>query len=185
MSAEQRVQDRKNMERDTLIKEVSIPIEMIDIARKKADEMGTLRNSITKGDGNIFGFLGELIVAKYLGIKVDNTYDFDMKLHNGKKIDVKTKATSVKPKLNYECSIAAYNIKQVCDFYVFSRVHKNMNTGWVLGYMPKKAYLDTATQLKKGDYDPSNNFTVKADCYNLEIEKLYDIDYLKVLDTTD
>ena len=103
------------MERDTLIKEVAIPIDFIDVARKRAADMGVLKNSITKGDGNIFGFLGELIVAKYLGLNVTNTYNFDMKLVNGKKIDVKTKATSVAPKLNYECSISAYNTKQICD----------------------------------------------------------------------
>jgi len=167
------------MERDTLIKEVAIPIDFIDVARKKAADMGVLKNSITKGDGNIFGFLGELIVAKYLGLNVTNTYNFDMKLVNGKKIDVKTKATSVAPKLNYECSISAYNTKQICDYYVFCRVSKNLNTGWILGYMPKKEYMAHAVKLSKGDFDPSNNFTVRADCYNMEIGHLLDIDTLK------
>jgi hypothetical protein len=31
-----------------------------------------------------------------------------------------------------------------------------------------------ATFMKKGDVDPSNNFTVRADCYNLRIDKLGD-----------
>ena len=47
-----------------------------------------------------------------------------------------------------------------------------MSKGWVLGYMEKEEYFNKATLLKKGQVDPSNNFTVKADCYNLPISKL-------------
>ena len=36
----------------------------------------------------------------------------------------------------------------------------------------KSDYFDDAKFLKKGQVDPDNNFKVKADCYNLPINKL-------------
>ena len=47
-----------------------------------------------------------------------------------------------------------------------------MDVGWFLGSMGHDEYYNKATFLKKGDVDPSNNFTVRADCYNLKIEEL-------------
>ena len=41
-----------------------------------------------------------------------------------------------------------------------------------LGVLTKGDYYDKATFLRKGDVDPSNNYTVKADCYNVRIDEL-------------
>jgi hypothetical protein len=41
--------------------------------------------------------------------------------------------------------------------------------------MNRKKYFDKARYMKKGDIDPSNNFTVKANCYNLQIKELEEI----------
>jgi len=54
-----------------------------------------------------------------------------------------------------------------------------MTKGWLLGYINKKDYFEKATFLKKGSIDPSNNWKVSTDCYNLPINKLKDIDNLK------
>ena len=79
------------------MKEIEISLEMIDKARKKAEEMGVIRNSILRGDGSIAGFIGEQIALQVLGGTWENTYDYDLITPDGKKIDVKTKQTSVKP----------------------------------------------------------------------------------------
>ena len=36
----------------------------------------------------------------------------------------------------------------------------------------KNEYFLQAKYLKKGEVDPSNNYTVRATCYNLTIDKL-------------
>ena len=41
--------------------------EMIDRAKVRADQMGEIRNSITRGAGNLAGFLGEEAI-KELGL---------------------------------------------------------------------------------------------------------------------
>ena len=152
--------------------EVQVSSDTLSKSKARAKEMGNLKNSITKGQGNLAGFVGEQVVADYYGFTIKNTYDYDLVTKGGKKVDVKTKRTTVEPKPYYECSIAAFNTKQKCDTYFFVRVSNDMKTAWILGYKMKDEYFQQAKFLKKGDIDPDNNFTVKADCYNLPIYEL-------------
>ena len=152
--------------------EVSVTEEHIKKAAALAEELGELKNSITSGQGNLAGFLGEVIVAEMTGANHSNTYDYDLLLPNGKSVDVKTKRTNYPPKGNYECSVAAFNTKQKCDFYAFVRVKNDLSCAWVLGFYDKTKYFRDAKFCKKGEYDPDNGFTFKADCYNIAINKL-------------
>ena len=152
--------------------------EDIELAKKMSSNMGTLNNSITRGQGNIIGFLGEIIVAKHLDIIQKNTYDYDL-IFNNKKIDVKSKKVTTPPREYYECSVAALNTKQKCDLYVFTRIKNDFSEGWILGYLEKEKYLNNSKFLKKGSVDPDNNWTVLTDCYNLPINKLKSIEELK------
>lgn len=159
------------------MKHINIISQDIDKAKHLSSEMGTLRNSITKGQGNIHGFLGEIITSKFLSSSLNNTYDYDI-VHNNLKIDVKTKRVTTPPQEHYECSVAALNTKQECDVYVFTRILKDMTSGWLLGYINKEDYFNAALFLKKGHTDPSNNWKVSTDCYNLPINKLNNIEDL-------
>ena len=153
--------------------QVEITNEMLVSAREKATEMGQLNNSILKGQGSLAGFVGEQVVMQILGGKWENTYDYDINVDNVR-VEVKTKQTTVQPMSHYECSVAAFNIKQSCDAYAFVRVLKDFSVGWFLGVMNKDEFFQKAKKLKKGEVDPSNNFTVRADCYNLRIDELGD-----------
>jgi hypothetical protein len=153
--------------------EVEITKEMQNIAQMKSQEMGKLNNSITSGDGNFAGFLGEAMVVKYLDAQIVNSYDYDLLYRNEIKIDVKTKRTDVKPKSYYECSVADFNTTQNCDWYVFTRVSNSCLRGWILGFLPKKSFYKRANFCRKGDVDLSNYFLFKADCYNIKIEALF------------
>jgi len=154
------------------MQQIAIPLSMLEKARLKAQEMGRLHNSITRGQGNIAGFIGEEVARSVLGGDENNTYDYDLITESGMRVDVKTKRTGFEPKDHYECSVAAFNTKQDCDMYAFVRVHNDLHTAWFLGVYPKKDYFNDAVFLKKGDVDPSNNFKVKADCYNMAIKDL-------------
>ena len=144
----------------------------IEKARALAKELGQLKNSITSGEGNLAGFIGEVIVADITGASHRNTYDYDLILPSGKSVDVKTKRTNYPPKDNYDCSVAAFNTKQKCDYYAFVRVKNDLSVAWVLGFYEKSLYFKDAKFYKKGDYDPDNKFTFKADCYNIKISNL-------------
>lgn len=159
-----------------MVREVAITSEMKRSALQKARELPALKNSITSGQGNLVGFLGEEVAKFVLGGTLSNTYDYDLILDSGKTVDVKTKKTGFEPKPHYECSVAEYNTKQKCDYYAFVRVDDQKDRAWFLGVYEKDAYYRDAKLLKKGDIDPSNNFVVKANCYNLPIHKLQELD---------
>lgn len=152
--------------------EVRIKTGLIKAARIKAAEMGLLKNSIAQGQGSPSGFIGEFLAAQHLGAEVRNTYDYDLVMPDGTRVDVKTKRTNYKPKPEYSCSIAAFNTRQKCDMYFFVRVKNDLSTAWLLGGYDKKKYFEDATFHRKGDFDPANNFTFRADCYNLPISAL-------------
>ena len=137
----------------------------------------SLRGSITKGKGNIYGALGEVVVndiySKHYDCEFINNYDYDL-IIDGDKVDVKTKRTTVKPSEEYNCSISAFNTTQDCNFYVFVRITEDKKTAYVLGYKKKTTFFKQAIFGKKGQVDPDGNgkWTFKDDCYNLKIKHL-------------
>lgn len=158
--------------------EIEITQKMKERAWRKARQMGEINNSITKGDGNIAGFLGEEIANEIIKGDINNTYDYDI-TKNGVTYDVKTKRCTSKPKSHYECSVAAFNTKQKCDYYVFVRIENlkgKWTRAWVLGLYGKEKYFKDAKFLRKGQTDGDNYFKVKADCYNMEISNLNSVE---------
>ena len=153
---------------------------------------GALKDSITKGKSNIYGALGEVIVYDYLSqngvtVKWAQTADHDLKYlvnepngaganHFWMKADVKTKRTTVPPLPNFDCSISAHNTTQMCDEYIFVRVHENKQEAWILGRMWKTDYFKKAKFYRVGQKDPKfPAFKFKGSCYNLDISKLHEL----------
>ena len=87
---------------------------------------------------------------------------------------MKTKLTSVAPLPHYDCSVAALNTTQDCDYYCFVRVKKDLTRAWYLGVYSKRHFIADAVFMQKGMTDPTNGFVVKSDCYNIPINKLKD-----------
>jgi len=153
----------------------------INQAYNRAAEMGIIKNSILQGKGNWAGFLAEEALASYLdaNIDADSSYDYDL-LYKGIRIEVKTKRRTVIPKGHYEVSINETSLHQDPDLYVFMQVqfsHTSCRIDslvglWVLGIKTPKDFFQTARFVPKGEYDYRNNFTNKANMYNLEIQYL-------------
>lgn len=153
---------------------IKIRSEIIESARKRADKIGPNRRKIQSGS-ELYGMIGEeLFLSNYGGTLVDSqNYDIYHPIIG--KIDVKSKKCSFEPKPEYECSVAAYQIgKPECEYYVFYRVESRLNYAWYCGIMSIKDFKKVAIFHKKGDKD--GNFLYKADCYNVNINQLYDID---------
>ena len=160
--------------------EVQISNETIIKSIDKAKEMGKLRNSITGGEGNVAGFIGEFLVNDIIGGTIDNTYEYDIVLPDGAKVDVKTTRTSVAPQSHYACNVSGINTRQDTDIYVFVRVISGTyEKGWVLGYMPKQEFFEKAMFNKKGTKREGSNFIYKSDTYSMTIEDLKPIEELK------
>ena len=140
-------------------------------AKDRAEKLPLLNNSIRSGEGSMVAYIGEEVAKYVLSAEIKDTYDYDL-IYNGTKVDVKTKERTVPPKPYYECSVADFNTKQNCDEYAFVSVLNNLKQAWYLGKISKTEFYKNATFHKKGEVDPDNNFTFKADCYNIPISKL-------------
>ena len=86
-----------------MIREIQITEEMRQKADHKAFMLGELNTSIIRGNGSHSGYLGEMIVVSVLGGKASNTFDYDIVLDDGTRVDVKTKRTSSPPLPHYSC----------------------------------------------------------------------------------
>lgn len=157
-------------------------------AKRRADELGVLRNSITGGRSNFYGMLGEEVVRDYLGAdrcELADTYQYDLLLPPDRKIrklEVKTKKTSQTrpPSPHFECSVCDHNPNQRADAYVFVRVStRDPKKAWICGYKRRDIFFEKARYFRKGDVDPSNGYTVHASCYNLNISELDPIHHLR------
>tara|TARA_R110000751_G_scaffold307171_1_gene427592 strand:- start:374 stop:862 length:489 start_codon:yes stop_codon:yes gene_type:complete len=156
----------------SIILELNPTTDQVARAQGMSEEMGILKNSITKGKGNVIGFLGEIVLADHFGWAQANTYDYDLVMPNGSTVDVKSKQCRSTPLPHYECSISSYNIKQQCDYYAFTRIKSDYSVLWFAGLMPKALYFTQATKKHRGEVDPSNGFTFKSDCFNLPLSEL-------------
>jgi hypothetical protein len=144
-------------------------------SRKKGAELGHIRNSITQGGGNLAGFIGEYVSQSVYGGELDNTYTYDLLLSDGRRMDVKTKRTSVEPKMDYKCTVSASQIDYDCDGYIFTRVLNSYSTCWVLGHISKADFLDKSTFHEKGTKDKGTRYTYRVDSYDVPISVLDNI----------
>ena len=155
--------------------EIKITRWMIDNALALSEELGSLKNSIRNGFGNLAGFLGEECILEYFPeAERANTYQHDI-YYKGYTIEAKTKDRTGRPWPNYEVSISNHNPNQAADYYFFVsllRRGEDYTKGYLCGYMSPTEYFQKARLLKKGGVDRSNNFTVRTECWNLPISEL-------------
>lgn len=138
-------------------------------------EFKKLNNSITQGEGNLAGALGEiLIVDKFSGLQA-NTYDYDI-IINGYYIDVKTKRFTAKftPTRDWNLNIPDFNTTQKCDHYCFVGMADDYKNAYLYGFISRDNFYKKAVFGKEGEIDPNGNGTWKfrADCYNILISEL-------------
>ena len=156
---------------------IEIELTKDDVSRcqLKAKEIGELNNSITKGEGNLSGVIGEYVVHRYLkDSEWKNTYDYDL-IHGDKKIDVKTKRSKFKPLDGYDVAVAETSQHQECDEYIFVTVLNDASKAWIVGRMGQKEYFSLARKMERGQLDLSNGFKVKSNCYNMQIKELNEV----------
>ena len=134
-----------------------------------------LKNSITKGESQLHGAIGEVITMEFLRskgkeVKYEGDYNYDL-ISNGKKIDVKTIKTDKEPTDEFNANISAFNHTQQTDFYLWCAVSLDMSYGYVIGYLEKDEFYKIAELKKKGEIDHSE-WTFKSDTYTTKIKNI-------------
>ena len=152
------------------MQQYEITKDMIKNSVLKSNEMGELSGSLLEGKGNAWGFLGEEVAAKALNAERNNTYDYDLVLEDGSKVEVKTQRVSSIPRPQFHCNVNEPSIKQKCDYFAFVRIHSDLETSWYLGKIKKEDFLKRAEYRKKGS--ATTNFIFRFNCYSITIEEL-------------
>lgn len=142
-------------------------------AREQALMLGNLPKSMTHGERNEHGLLGEIIVCNYMDGKIEHTNHYDI-VKNGYTIDVKTKCCAFKPRLDYEVDVIARINEQQCDYYAFVRMLTDKSKAWFLGGISKKAFYDRAIFRAKDEPNPDrpDGWKQHINSYCLKISKL-------------
>jgi len=134
-----------------------------------------LKNSITKGESQIYGAIGEVLAMEFLRsrgkeVKYEGDYNYDL-ISNGKKIDVKTIKTDKEPNDDFNANISAFNSSQQTDFYLWCAVSVDMTYGYVIGYLDKNEFYKIAELKKKGEID-WGQWTFKSDTYTTKVKNI-------------
>lgn len=142
---------------------------------KKLYTFKALNNSITEGESQIYGALGEVIAIEFLqslnkNVQYVGCYDYDLEI-NGKKIDVKTIKTDKEPTNDFNANISAYNTRQQTDFYLWCSVSESMQYGYIIGYLEKDEFYRIAELKKKGEID-FGSWVFKSDTYTTKIKNV-------------
>ena len=175
---------------------ISLPFSkaMLDRAKAKADNLGSIRNSILKGRGNLAGYLGEEAVASYIEAEIiscdkgNDKYNYDI-WKDDRKIEVKTKRRTVVPQGFFDVSVAKTSRHQTPDLYIFvsiefenmtyektKRVYRGIKNIWIVGQAEPEDYFARAKIWNAGDIDKSNGFKTHVDMYNLPISEIEPLD---------
>ena len=158
--------------------EVEITPEQLERAKKLYD-FTALKGSITKGESNLTGALGEVIVADYFkakGYTVEEKacFDYDL-IINGFTVDVKTIKSKAPPTPSFNARVQAFNTKQKTSYYFFCYLLSDYSKGFLAGYLKKEDFFKVATFFKAGSEDPKSrikDFRFKADNYSAYIKDL-------------
>lgn len=142
-------------------------------AFRRSQALGVPPNSYTRGVGRMTGFLGEVAFGKYVQEAEhvgEQCYTHDY-VFNGKRVDVKSKTCTTKPRLHYIASVNSANKELKADLYFFTRVHKDLSRVWLLGWTSLHHVTKRKNFKRKGESDDSG-FTYLCDGYHLPIKSL-------------
>jgi hypothetical protein len=149
------------------------------LAYEDARKMGKLDGSLTRGNGNNIGMLGERIVHRYLGGERvgDTRYSCDIVLPDGRTVDVKTGAGRSRPEPHYAARIYASEdqrekLAHKCDCYFFVRCSPSLTQLWLLGWLPADEFANKASFHPRGSRNPEDGRTCRTDEFVVPVSGL-------------
>lgn len=164
---------------DLLVIELSVTDVVAEAARLRSGDIKDLNRSFSTGEYVLGSLICEEVVARYLGVRIDSTFDFDLKLKDGRKADVKSSTTHIKPDHTFDARVPAKNVRQKTDIYIFTRILKDHSTVWICGWLSKYDYLMNAWFFERGETCPFNRrITYQGSTFVLPVGDLNPIETL-------
>jgi hypothetical protein len=160
--------------------------DLLDEAQRRAEDVGTLKDSMRGMQANQVGALGELVGMRYLqdrGVSYDEVFstEYDLRLrghYTDKTLEFKTKERTVSPLESYECTVPVYNhAHQRPDFYFFISLEssgksndiRRFTAAHILGMISFANFEKKAKRWNPGDTDTTNNWQPSIECLNVKV----------------
>jgi len=139
-------------------------------------EFKVLKGSVTKGEGNRAGAIGEVVIRDMYNAVQAYDFHYDL-LIGGEKIEIKTKiyTPGLIPNSNWNASVLQSSMFQRCDKYVFCLIPKNYSVLYICGWITKERFMKEAKYFKRGSYSTNYDGTrwkVPHDIWMMPINKL-------------
>lgn len=175
----------------TLEKKLLLEVNITEKNRIDSQSLNSLKQTILPHNktglrASEIGFLGEIIVADYLGCRPHQNqsgkslYHYDIS-YKGYMLEVKSMNRYKKPNENTDCCLTTY-FSQKCDIYVFIGIKNNKQKGWIKGWIDRKGFEEKAKFIKAGTIRSEDNFEYKWDNWIIKVKDLYPINSLKNID---
>ena len=148
---------------------------------KRKEANGNMREQLT-------GILGQCVLMEQFNVGlIDGKDGFDDGLDiefKGLRIDVKTMGRTCEPKLNYVNNFIGLQMGHNTDLFIFCSLNKKTCEVTVCGWIPKSEFKKRANFYKKGTKrtrTDGTSFFTKADLYEIENSKLFDVNSVEEL----
>jgi hypothetical protein len=161
--------------------EIAVTKDMLDKAKARADKVKLQPTAELTRYGSQYGrtkcgFIGEEVVACYLGIKLLDNFDFDF-IYHGLRCDIKTRVCAVRPLPGY--TVGVNNIRrQTADVYIFAVVAKDHSHGWIVGVKGTKRFYQEAVLIPTGGQMNPSTKSKNGPLWALKINQLSPIEKL-------
>ena len=120
------------------------------------------------------GFLGEVAVNKYLPRSKyvgDKVYTYDV-TYRRYRVEVKSKVCSTAPEPHYNAFVNGRpGMVPEADIFFFTRVRKDFQRVYLVGWLPAPTFLDEAQFVMGGETSPGG-YTYKLSGLNIAISEL-------------
>ena len=148
--------------------------------RKKM--MGTISNSVLKGEGTFSGFVAEEAAKDFLNAELVNQYGYDL-LWNNYKVEVKAISLAFAPIETHHVRIHETSFHQNPDLFVFLCVQypnkeykpNEVVAVWMLGAIKRDKFYQRAGFAKKGNPSSFSPVLQKESAFILKINQLSNI----------
>jgi hypothetical protein len=145
--------------------------EYFEFDRKELNKFGS------EGERTVEGYIGQIMVADYLGVSATiDSYEYDL-VFCKKKLEVKTISGKVMPKPIYLATVNSPYLdkprKQEADYYIFTRILNSHKRGWIVGFCRCDIFWKISRYVKKGEEVYPGQVFKMADGYVVEIKNLY------------
>lgn len=170
----------------------NIPEQIYKRAEERASHQSVFHNSHRKEEANTVGCLGEVIAEHWMQMNGINYEDalaettHDYIIINDKQrlsIDVKTKDRTVKPRIEFDNSVPAYNHShQRPDYFLFISLERDKNdtkngirkyhSAYIVGSISCEELDRVGIPFLKNEKDWRNKTKFWTDCINVEMSQL-------------